>query len=483
MPSVDTEQAAGASAPSSTTAKDTHDDFPREHLANGSPQSSASKFDEDPKSPDSLYHDADSSIVRQLHSDDQAELLGAIDKLRKEHIDKTISIPQIIVCGDQSSGKSSVLEAIANVPFPISSGTTTRFATEVILRQASQPGLQVSIIPAKDRTEEQRERLAKFEPGFKVTGPDDFGRLIEAAGKYLQDMEPERRFWSDWLRAELSGPNQPHLTLVDLPGIIQTETATGTLVGDKARIKQLVDERLREPRTIVLAVVNALNDIDNQEIIELVGLAANAKTRTLGVLTKPDCVPPNSDLEKTMVNLVANKKLPLGLGWHVLRNLPHEAKDRSPGVRDETEKDFFEHGTWSIVQKADVGVANLTKKLGKHLFDCIASDLPQLILEMREMADQRKATLERLGSTRDTIADQRTYLANIMLKAKRLIKEGWKGTYNDDEGPVPFFDGALEKQLRYQITTNSERFAKELRLNGHQYFVHAGGMENAPHER
>lgn len=65
------------------------------------------------------------STVSQLQSQEQAGLLDAIDQLRRENIDADIGIPQIVVCGDQSSGKSSLLEAIAQVPFPAGSGAVT----------------------------------------------------------------------------------------------------------------------------------------------------------------------------------------------------------------------------------------------------------------------------------------------------------------------------------------------------------------------
>lgn len=65
------------------------------------------------------------STVSQLQSQEQAGLLDAIDQLRRENIDAEIGIPQIVVCGDQSSGKSSLLEAIAQVPFPAGSRAVT----------------------------------------------------------------------------------------------------------------------------------------------------------------------------------------------------------------------------------------------------------------------------------------------------------------------------------------------------------------------
>lgn len=54
----------------------------------------------------------DSNSMSKLCSADQLELLNVIDNLRLQGISNYVSLPQIIVCGDQSSGKSSVLEAI-----------------------------------------------------------------------------------------------------------------------------------------------------------------------------------------------------------------------------------------------------------------------------------------------------------------------------------------------------------------------------------
>lgn len=62
-----------------------------------------------------------------LHSTAQDDLLNMIDSLRYEGLDKDVSLPQLVVCGDQSSGKSSVLEAIAEIPFPRKENLCTRY--------------------------------------------------------------------------------------------------------------------------------------------------------------------------------------------------------------------------------------------------------------------------------------------------------------------------------------------------------------------
>jgi interferon-induced GTP-binding protein Mx1 len=43
---------------------------------------------------------------------------------------------QIVVVGDQSSGKSSVLEAISGIPFPRGSGLCTRCPIRTIMKRS-----------------------------------------------------------------------------------------------------------------------------------------------------------------------------------------------------------------------------------------------------------------------------------------------------------------------------------------------------------
>lgn len=51
--------------------------------------------------------------LKKLQSTDERQLLDVVDKLRRTGLNGTIELPQLVVCGDQSSGKSSVLEAVS----------------------------------------------------------------------------------------------------------------------------------------------------------------------------------------------------------------------------------------------------------------------------------------------------------------------------------------------------------------------------------
>lgn len=56
--------------------------------------------------------------LENYRSDEEVRLLDAIDNLRSLGLREQLSLPQLIVCGNQSSGKSSVLEAISGLKFP-----------------------------------------------------------------------------------------------------------------------------------------------------------------------------------------------------------------------------------------------------------------------------------------------------------------------------------------------------------------------------
>lgn len=55
--------------------------------------------------------------LEKYRTEEELKLLDTIDYLRSQGVGEHISLPQLIVCGNQSSGKSSVLEAISGLPF------------------------------------------------------------------------------------------------------------------------------------------------------------------------------------------------------------------------------------------------------------------------------------------------------------------------------------------------------------------------------
>src|SRR3954470_20979350 len=95
---------------------------------------------------------------------DHRNLLDIIDSLRAQGVSRYVDLPEIIVCGDQSAGKSSVLEAISCMPFPTKDGLCTRFATELVLRRGREVNTKLSITPGESRFGEDKERLESWQP-------------------------------------------------------------------------------------------------------------------------------------------------------------------------------------------------------------------------------------------------------------------------------------------------------------------------------
>jgi hypothetical protein len=63
------------------------------------------------------------------------QVFDVVDRIRAHKISEELSgsLPELVVCGNQSSGKSSVLEAISRIRFPKGGMTCTRFVTELVV--------------------------------------------------------------------------------------------------------------------------------------------------------------------------------------------------------------------------------------------------------------------------------------------------------------------------------------------------------------
>ena len=105
----------------------------------------------------------DEHAMNQLQSE-QSELLDKIDELRAIGVGGLVELPQIIVCGNQSSGKSSVLEAISRVRFPSESNICTRFATKIVLRRSPTTGSKYQLSPGIPGRMKRNERSSELSP-------------------------------------------------------------------------------------------------------------------------------------------------------------------------------------------------------------------------------------------------------------------------------------------------------------------------------
>ncbi|RFU33985.1 hypothetical protein B7463_g2350, partial [Scytalidium lignicola] len=413
-----------------------------------------------------------------LRSKEQLELLNAIDSLRSQGISHYVSLPQIIVCGDQSSGKSSVLEAISGVSFPIKSNLCTRFPIELVLRKAPHSSVNVSIVPHESRSETEKITLGSF--AEQLDGFDGLPTLIENAKAVMSVSTHGKAFSKDLLRVEVSGPDRPHLTIVDLPGLIHSETKNQS-EADIKLVQDVVKSYMQEPRSIILAVVSAKNDYANQVVLGLARAADRSGTRTLGVITKPDTLVSGSESEGQYVSLAENQDVEFRLGWHVLKNMDSELGKWTLTERDASEREFFSKGAWINLPQSILGIENLRTRLSKLLLRQIATELPGLIKDIKVEISGCRSRLNKLGKPRVTVEEQRLYLLSISQLFQSLVKASVDGTYND-----LFFENAeteagYQKRIRAVVQNLGQEFAEQITERGHRHQITDSGIEiNVP---
>lgn len=404
-----------------------------------------------------------------ITTEEHRQLLDTIDRLRAQGLGRYVDLPEIIVCGDQSAGKSSVLVAVSGLRFPTKDGLCTRFATELILRRGERRPTQVSIIPAQSRDRDDRGRLEDWKP-FKDIDIDGLDGITTDALDGLRALG-HQNFYDDVLRIELTGPNHPHLTMVDLPGLFETGDDKGQSDSDANTVCDMVTRYMERPRSIILAVVSAKNEYVLQKVTKMAKTADPEGQRTLGLVTKPDTLDVGSGSEYEWARRVQNKDKHLKLGWHVLRNRNYKERDSSAADRDAVERDFLSGGVWADIDRAHCVVDRLKVKLSSVLRDQIISQLPDMLREVDELIRQCNDELRKLGPERETRDKQLKYLLEVGEKYTALMRYSVGGTYTD-----PFFGNirkanSYSKRLRAVVRNYLSDFATEMRLNGHRQLI------------
>ncbi|KAK2067303.1 hypothetical protein P8C59_001056 [Phyllachora maydis] len=378
-----------------------------------------------------------------LQSNDHRDLLDTIDKLRQQGI------------------TNSVLEAISGLSFPTKDNLCTRFATELILRRSPGSSIKICILPGHDRSESEKAALATF---TRTPATMDLGDVIEEA-KTAMGLSDTKVFSTDILRVELSGPKQPHLTMVDLPGLFMAGNKDQT-AEDAALVKKLVSGYMDKPRSIILAVVSAKSDFALQQVTELTREVDAQGVRTLGIITKPDTLDEGSDSELAYVELAQNKDVVFRLGWHVLRNRGYAERNCTHAERDDKEAAFFAQGVWKTLKPFQVGVTALRSRLSHVLVDQIMLQLPSVLEDVASGIAACESTLGKLGEPRGTPREQRMYLTKISQEFSELAKEAIDGSYtatlfSDADG-----SGGYECRLRAVVQNTLQLFEDKMRAKG-----------------
>ncbi|KAJ4394779.1 hypothetical protein N0V93_003999 [Gnomoniopsis smithogilvyi] len=427
----------------------------------------------------------DSALDTQGLADEQRGLLELIDKLQFAQLDN-VKLPQICVVGDQSAGKSSVLEAITGTPFPRDAGACTRFATEIRLRRAAETSLKVSIIPDKHRDLKAQEALRSF--GGSVDQNMSFEQLMRYAVELIAPKNIPGRFAArDILVVEKRGPDLPLLTLVDLPGLVRNANNDQSL-DDIKTIESLCDRYMKSSRTIVLAVVGGNSDYVQAPILTKARTFDPTGSRTIGVLTKPDLCE-SIGLEDKFIDLVNNKDKAnvFKLGWYVLLNpSPRESGQPwpTPRERKQKEEEFFGRGKWRALPSEMCGAEALKAKLSAQLQRHIGRHVKTLRRQIQTALDETDGELKSMGEGKDTPEEMRIELVELFSASKELVIPAVYGFYKNPPGKK-FFRmtadprGTPAQNLRARAAEENDSFSHRIRQHGRKFGF--ASSENGEH--
>ncbi|EGC41831.1 dynamin family protein [Histoplasma capsulatum var. duboisii H88] len=410
--------------------------------------------------------------LNTLQSITVSRRLNQIDRIRAKGIGDHISLPQLVVCGAQSAGKSSVLEGITGLPFPRQDGVCTKFATEIILRHTqNEISITASIIPHNGRTAATADELRNYRR--RLSGYDELPETINDAAccmgirGFVGSGDSAPAFSADVLRIEVVGDVGLHLTVVDLPGLVSVENEEHD-AHDIKLVEDLVDSYLQSSRTIILAVVQATNDIATQPIIQRARHFDRAGERTVGIITKPDLI--NKGTEGRIALLTNNlDSTRLKHGFFLLKNpSPQQLEEGiSLSERKRQEADFFRSPPWREhgIDLSRVGVDRLQPFLQSLLGDHIERELPKVCAEVRLLLDKTKIQLQDLGQERSTVSEQRFFLSKLSMDFVGLTQAALDGTYQHIASDFFGYDenGISRNRFRGQIHTLNSLFADYMR--------------------
>lgn len=339
------------------------------------------------------------------------------------------------------------------------------------LRTAPIDSITIRILPGLSRS--QLDKLTLLEFGETAESLENLPILMEAAERKmgLPARSEESHFSEDTLQIEVHGPTLPRLTLIDLPGLIRT--------GNQSHIDlvtSITERYIQNKRSIILAVVGAHYDRQNQEITKMATKYDPNGERTFGVITKPDTTERGTPGEQTWIKLAQN--LYPGFifhnGWHVLlnRNETEVIENTSTEERNEKERQFFEDPAreWSKVNPENWGAQKLKESLVRLLVDHLKRQLPSLKMEIEKKLIPIQEESRRLAASLKSKEDAGDILRKRCADMRNITSKAAEGTYNDNTDYFKLYDQPkwLEdpRLLRSKIEIEADKFQTNMKSGG-----------------
>lgn len=361
------------------------------------------------------------------------DTLGALQTLGVSHV---AALPELVLVGDQSAGKSSLMSGLARVTLPRSAGVCTRCPLHIHLISSKidhwsctvtlQQDYDFQPTPGSKPKKSDVTKTNPFPPWVKmpresktfktIFDPSEIEEVLRwaqiailnhnqdyelfipgegaLAKQSLEDaaLNTEAQFSPNIVALQIKGPELPDLSFYDLPGVfISPEKEEDEYVVKV--VKNLTTEYIKREKAIILWALPM--NVDSENSISL-GIIRDAKAtdRTIGVMTKADQLPPQN-VANWLAMFRGEKKL-VGHGFFATSRPPDQP------LEDATkwENLFFNHeevpGTVAWPSEFGpfahrCGVEILLKYLSSQLSQAFSESLPSI----KDMVHNRLKVIER----------------------------------------------------------------------------------------
>ncbi|KAK7432367.1 hypothetical protein QQZ08_000929 [Neonectria magnoliae] len=393
-----------------------------------------------------------------------------MDKLQGLKCGKELEIPNLIIVGGQSSGKSSLLQSLTGIPFLVGATCCTRFPTRITSKRTSlgsKDSFRITIEPAEvtiDGLERAPETIRKYE---RVGDTFTAAVFVEAANEVSTEYMGIRQgkdadsnnFAAELLKVELSGPNRPYFSILDLPGHFNSTYDVNK--SDQAIIEDMIVKYMQKTENTVICVLDASNDLAHQPILELAHDHIHDKERILGVFTKCDRLNNNLAEARHAVSIAQGVDLSthdprfMQDGWFIVRN----CSDQDPAEIDlnVAEKKLFRTAPWNAIPEERRGSAALKVHVGAILNRKIEAGFPVIRDEIGRRLHAKQVERDILGEPRDSHDAMLNYASTV---ARSYENKAIKALERPGRLKVPTME------LRQEVRRLNEEFDRFMRAKG-----------------
>ena len=330
----------------------------------------------------------DFEALRETHVRPLMDLNDRINALTMK--ETKINSTRIVVAGDQSHGKTSLLEALCGINLPRGEGIQTRVPLILQLRQGNEEYAVISILETATKSGPTRERILLHQIESKVR---EYTILAAGPGKGISNTPIQ-------LSVFRNTNNQDNLTLVDLPGI--TRVALNDQAGGNGKLleRQIMDmcrTYMIPKESILLNVVSSMVDFSTSASLQLSHELDVERKRTMLCITKVDQHSEQGLHDKIQKSIHAMRLNPQHV-FAVRNRTQQENKAELPlnEVR-RLEETALEKLSAGNVPEYQLGVKALSKFLVKTQCEEILKTLPRTQTAIEDVASALQEQLKGLG--------------------------------------------------------------------------------------